>query len=703
MTIAIPNLNLISVKNESLPEPAFGPSGKEVYERTYARVKEDGSLENWEDTVRRVVRGNTSLVDSKFIEDGERERLFDLIYNFKILPAGRHLWMSGVSGRSFLYNCFVSGWTENLSDHFAFTFSQLLQGGGVGANYSNKYLSQYVIKNKVDLYITSDEAHRDYEAMKPNLDAEVPDSFYAVGAYIHHSVADSREGWVEALESLIYLSTYTGYETDGVAALSLDMSNVRPMGEPIRGFGGTASGPAPLVEMLRQVADVINGAVGRSLTSVEAMLIEHYIAGCVVAGNVRRSARMSIKHWADPDIFEFIDCKKSGLAHWSTNISVEIDQRFIDYLKSNSSPESEGDIADRNQARKVYRALVEGMLNNGEPGIWNSTLANVGEPNEVIATNPCGEICLNGFEPCNLGHVNLDAFVNRDGSVDEEGMAEAHRLMTRFLMRATFGDITDEKTQKVNDANRRIGVGHFGFAGFLAKQKILFSDAHRTESVWEILLEMSSVVDEEAIAYAHLLRIPVPVKKRTVAPTGTVAKLAGRSEGIHPVYARYFIRRIRYAMQDARQAAKVEEFRAKGYTVVEDVYAKNTWVVEMPTKEALVAELEDMGIAPMFLQSQDEIELADLLDVQRMYQAAWADNAVSFTVNVPKDKYSVEEVMATLLPRLHKLKGTTMMVDESRELAPYERITAGQFYASEVQSTDASYSEECSSGACPVK
>lgn len=693
-TIEAPEMIKLSI----LPEPKWGQSGAEVYERTYSRVKEDGTNETWEDTVRRVVRGNTSLVDPKFIEDGERDRLFDLIYNFKILPAGRHLWMSGVEGRSFLYNCFVSGWTEDLSDHFTFTFSQLLQGGGVGANYSNKYLSQYTIKNRVDLFIVADESHRDYEAMKPYLDESVPDSVYE-HPYIYSSVEDSREGWVDALKSLIYMSTYDDPYAEGVTSLKLDMTRVRPQGEPIRGFGGTASGPAPLVEMLRQVAGIINAAVGRSLTSLEAMEIEHAIAGCVVAGNVRRSARMSIKHWADPDIFDFINCKASGLSHWSTNISVEIDD---DFIRRNRKITRDFDPLDI-QARKVYRALVEGMLKNGEPGIWNSTLANVGEPNTIIATNPCGEICLEGFEPCNLGHVNLDAFVNRDGSVDEDGMDEAHRLMTRFLMRATFGDITDPKTQAVNDRNRRIGVGHFGFAGFLAKQKILFGQASRDDSVWDVLLEMSSVVDEEAVAYAHQLRIPVPVKKRTMAPTGTIAKLAGRSEGAHPVYSRYFIRRIRYGMHDPRQAAQVEEFRAKGYNVVKDTYTKDTWVVEIPTKESLVSELEDMGIAPMFLQSQDEIELSDLLDVQAMYQTAWADNAVSFTVNVPKDKYSVEEVMATLLPRLHKLKGTTMMVDESRELAPYERITAGAYYASEVQSEDASYSEECSNGACPVR
>jgi Ribonucleotide reductase alpha domain len=89
-----------------MAEPKFGPIGKEVYERTYRRVKSDGEFEVWEDTVRRVIAGNTGLVDEKFIEDKEREKLFDLIFNFKAIPAGRHLWVSGVPGRQFLLNCF---------------------------------------------------------------------------------------------------------------------------------------------------------------------------------------------------------------------------------------------------------------------------------------------------------------------------------------------------------------------------------------------------------------------------------------------------------------------------------------------------------------------------------------------------------------------------------------------------------------------
>jgi ribonucleotide reductase alpha subunit len=86
-----------------------------VYERTYQRVKADGTRETWVETVRRVVKGNLSLVQPERIAPGEEEELYDLIYNFRAIPGGRHLWMSGVEGRQFLFNCYVSGWGDSFS------------------------------------------------------------------------------------------------------------------------------------------------------------------------------------------------------------------------------------------------------------------------------------------------------------------------------------------------------------------------------------------------------------------------------------------------------------------------------------------------------------------------------------------------------------------------------------------------------------
>lgn len=676
-------------------EPAWGPVGREVYERTYRRAKADGSLETWRDTVERVVRGNTSLVDEKFIEPGERAKLFDLIYNFKAIPAGRHLWVSGIDGRQFLFNCHRAAFTENMTDHYTFTFDQLMQGGGVGANYSNRYIDPYnIVRNKVELHIVCDPSHPDYEEIKPYLSTEI--SYDWNGAV---AVQDSREGWVDAL-ALTIEKAFEGLAPDYQNnLLVLDVSPVRERGRKIRGFGGTASGPTALAIMLQKVAGLLNDRVYQKLSSLDHMLIDHEIATCVVAGNVRRSARMSIKSWKDPDIFDFINCKDGASGHWSTNISVEIDDEFFKALKKKNK-----------HAQAVYREVVTGMLTNGEPGFYNISLASEGEVGDVGSTNPCGEIALENWENCNLGHINVDAFAD-----DFEGGKEAFRLMARFLIRATFGDIPNPLQRAVVDRNRRIGVGFFGFQGWLAKQGVRFSDSHRNRYVRKTLRDWKAAVDKEKRRYAFQLRIPEPIKGTTIAPTGSVAKLPGKSEGIHPIYGRYFIRRIRFSNDDPQ----LHELIAQGYETEACVYTTNTTVVNFYCKDNM---LDDQAIDESLVEQADEISLADMLAVQSMVQECYADNAVSFTVNLPATGYiekmnpwtgeveeqpvalgMLDEALATIIHYLPHVKGTTLMVDGSRPQSPYQRISKAEYDLYEYVKSTGSGFDECGTGACPIK
>jgi adenosylcobalamin-dependent ribonucleoside-triphosphate reductase len=672
--------------------PNFGPTGETVYERTYQRVKPNGDRETWLDTVTRVVDGNLSLVPEKHRKPGERERLIELMYDFKVLPAGRHLWASGVPGRQYLFNCHVSGWGEKLSDHFEFSFMRLMEGGGVGANYSSRFLKPYGAPLRpLNVHIVCDPEHPDYAAMKAAGVLSEDYSHEWGGAF---PVEDSREGWSVALVDLLD----THYRQDVKHADRVyDVSRVRGAGEPLRTFGGTASGPRPFARMLLDIGAVMNGAAGKAhLSPLEAMEIDHAIAECVVSGGNRRSARMSMVEWDDPFIFDFIGCKTDSGKHWTTNISAVIDDEFTRLL-------AEGD----EHAKAVHSATVAGMLDNGEPGYWNISLSNVGEPNEVIATNPCGEIALEPWENCNLGHVNLDAFAPKK-STDEpdfEGILEAHRLMTRFLIRATYGDVNDPKQRETLARNRRIGVGHFGVQGYLAKQGVRYSKAPSFFRFPFELRIMANEVKAAAVEFCHALRIAVPVKMTTVAPTGTIAKMPGVTEGIHPIYARHFIRRVRFSLVDPVQAERVNAFFAQGYNVEEDVYDKsgNTVVVEFPTKEKLVEEVENMGLPAELVEAADEIDFADMLAFQAMYQKDYADNAVSFTVNVlpgQLDQDQAEETLARFLP---VLKGTTVFPDLTRPQSPYERITAEEYEEAAAKSVDASYDEACASGACPVK
>lgn len=688
----------------------WGPIGQEVYERTYMRVKANGENETWEDTVRRVVEGNTGLVASKYIEPDEKQKLFDLIYNFKMIPAGRHLWVSGVPGRQFLFNCHRAAFDDTLQTHYAFAFDELMKGGGVGANYSNRYLTeQPYIRNTVQIHITCDPAHPDYNEM---LDAGVISTEFSHLWDGAERVEDSREGWVAALSEMLNASVDHSIVVPN-KTLVFDVSNVREKGAPIRGFGGTASGPIALAIMLHKVADVLNSNFGKNLKSLDHMLIDHRIAECVVAGNVRRSARMSIKSWLDDDIFDFIDCKKDSGEHWSTNISVEIDDGFFIALKSKKHELHE-------HANEVYQKVIEGMFENGEPGFYNISLASVGELGDVGSTNPCGEIALEQWENCNLGHINVSAFYN-----DFEASKEAFRLMTRFLMRATFGDVPNPLQREVVDRNRRIGVGFFGYQGWLVKQGLRYSDSHRDRNVRKTLRDWKAVVDKEKVRYAHQLRIPIPIKGTTLAPTGTIAKLPGASESIQTIYSPYFKRRVRYGAD----SPKLVDLAAQGYEIEDDIYTANTKVVTFYVKDPLVAEVETLGFDPEIVEGAQDVSLTDFLSIQAMVQEHYADNAISFTVNIePDDRQreflakqiennvpawalkvgppsfeTVERAKSTIIHYLPNLKGTTIMIDGSRPQSPYERISRAEYELYDYISTMGSGELACGPNGCPEK
>lgn len=650
----------------------WGPTGEVVYRRSYARPKQDGQLETWPETVRRVVEGNLALVPDRYHEDGEDRRLAELFETFAALPAGRHLWMSGVPGSQFLFNCHVAGWSEPEPEaHFVFTFGQLMQGGGVGSNYSNRFVGTLpVVRSPVDVHLVCRGDHPDIDEIRPFLS----------GAYSPRwpgavRIEDSREGWSAALAAVLRAAWGRG-----PGKIVFDLGLIRPRGALIRTFGGTASGPRPLAQLLTSVSSFLSANVGGRLQSLDAMMIDHWIAEAVVAGNVRRSARMSMKHWADPDILDFISAKTDPMLHWSTNISVEVDDDFF-------AAEAIGDP----HAASVLDAVAKGMCVNGEPGIWNRSLSSIGERGDVVCTNPCGEIPLEPWENCNLGHVNLSTFAH-----DDAGSAEAHRLMARFLLRATFGDVTDPRQRIVLDRNRRIGVGHFGFHGWLVRRGLRYSEAPADTGTRNSLKMFRNTVQAEARRYAAELGVRAPVKTTTVAPTGSVAKLPGATEGIQPIYSRFFLRRVRFAADDP----ELLRLQREGFAVEPDVYSHGTRVVTLPTKDLLVDEAEDLGLLHL-VEAANELPPEALLSVQAMYQACYADNAVSLTVNLEPSRASVGEVKGLLRQYLPQLKGTTFMIDESRPQAPFERISEADFLAAKARTTGAA-DGACLGDACPI-
>lgn len=660
-------------------DPFHGaPLGRLVFERTYSRTLPDGSKEDWNQMVQRVVDGNLSLVSPAFIEPTERERLLYLITNRIAMPGGRHLWASGTNSMA-LQNCFRAGWSTGFKGHAGFTFDQLMKGGGVGANYSSSYFEKMprFLSRIQPRFICSPE-HPDYDKIVALslLDTAPDDPFPTVRIII----ADSREGWVHSLETLIWHSISSVPVT-----LLFDVSEVREEGAPIRGFGGTAAGPMPLMLMLLAVAELCKEQRAQQcdicrrnnirVCPLFAMAVDHEIATCVVAGNVRRSARMSIVHWLDPHIFEFISCKTDPTKHWSTNISVEIDADYFDAIERGDK-----------HANAVLDAVVKGMLTNGEPGFYNSELASKGESGDVRATNPCGELALEEWESCILGHVNLAR------GTDEE-RDEAFRLMARFLYRTTFAPIQDQKQREVVLRNRRIGVGFFGLQEWMASLGLSYAGPGEDmrELAWR-LTKFDRIVVDSATTYANDMGTPVPVKFTTVAPTGTIAKLCGTTEGVQSIYARHFVRRVRYAASDPGIPAEWPSEPCQ--------YTPNTTVVSVPCEDPVVTRA---GANAHLLVDAAELSSLDALRLQYVIQDRYADNAISHTINLPQGT-DPETLRAELVAFLPKLKGTTVMVDATRPQQPYERITEEEFKALALQGFESNQSEEdACQGSCPIR
>ena len=249
-------------------QPEWGPLGYVTYKRTYARIIEGKNRkeEFWE-TVRRVVEGCYSIEKEHCMklslpwnnEKAQRsaEHMFKKIWKFRMTPPGRGLWMMGTEfiarhGSMALNNCGFASTADidlKYSKAFEFVMDALMLGVGVG--FDTKGAGKIFIK-------------------KPKEGINI------------YTISDSREGWVEALR-LILESFFIGNIVP-----DYDYSKIRPAGAPIRGFGGIASGPEPLKDMLDEIRKILENRIDHPIQSVDIVDIMNYIGKCVVAGNVRR-------------------------------------------------------------------------------------------------------------------------------------------------------------------------------------------------------------------------------------------------------------------------------------------------------------------------------------------------------------------------------------------------------------------------------
>jgi ribonucleotide reductase alpha subunit len=470
------------------PKWGYNGLGEIVYKRTYSRKKEDGTNEEWWETIARCINGAQKI--GADYTPKEAQRLYDLVFNLKCNFAGRMLWQLGTStvdrfGGNSLLNCW--GVCVRDIDDFCFIFENLMLGGGVGFSIRREDVHE-LPKSKEGVVVTH----------KKTNDADF-------------IVPDTREGWVKLLKKVMKSFFYTG------ESFTYSTILVRSSGEPIAGFGGKASGPGILIEGIDKISTIIAAREGKKLRSLDVLDIGNIIGSVVVAGNVRRSAEIAV---GDPDDYLFLRAKRwdlGNIPNWRAMSNNTIYADSYDHISD---------------------VVWKGYDGSGEPyGFFNLPLAQkvgrLGEKSkdkcEII--NPCAEILLESHECCNLSEI----YLNNIESKTE--LKECAKLLYKTQKAICALPFIHEKTNEVVHRNMRIGVGITGVCQSLDKLS------------W--LDECYTYLKDFDVKWSERKGYPTSIRLTTIKPSGTLSLLSGSTPGVHPAYANYFIRRVRMSSDDA--------------------------------------------------------------------------------------------------------------------------------------------------------
>ena len=619
----------------------MGRLGDFVYYRTYSRYLDDaGRREYWWETVRRAVEYNTSLLPTS---RKEAEALYDNIFSLKQFLSGRTFWVGNTDVSKFYplanFNCAFE--TITSIDDYRDLFYLLMVGAGVGA----RVLPEDV--EALPKFRTSFELiHRDYSPVEKEERKDYTALNFHDDVRAEITIGDSKEGWAQALK--FFLELISSHEYRHIETVVIDYCNVRPKGEKLKTFGGSASGYESLKNMFNKISNVIENRRDEgekvALRPIDCLDICNIIGENVVVGGVRRTAEMII---IDAEDRECIDAKSS--LYRQVDGKWEVNKDLIHRQMSNNSI-----FYKKKPSRERLHWQIEKMRYSGEPGWINGEAADKRRPN-MAGVNPCGEILLDSNGVCNLTTVNVYAFV-KDGVLDEAGLLEAQRLSARAGYRMTCVELELPRWNHVQTRDRLLGCSLTGWQDMVNGVGLSRED----EAV--LLAKLRRVAREAADEYARSLGHNAPILVTTVKPEGTLSQLPAVSSGVHYSHSQYFVRRVRINAHDPL----VRVCEELGYPVFPEVgqdwNSCVTKVVEFPIK------------APEGRTKYD-VSAIEQLENYKLFMENYVDHNCSITVSVRNDEWDdVEEwvwnnwddlVAVSFLP----------LDDSFYELLPYEAIT----------------------------
>ena len=623
-----------------------------TYKRTYARRLNEQDInsptEEFPDTVERVIKATDEQLHCGFTP-AETERLRSYLLELKGSVAGRFWWQLGTEtvnqlGLSSLQNCAFRT-VDKPVEPFTWAMDMLMLGSGVGYNIQKANVSM----------------------LPPvNLEFKAPTRINDAGA--DFIVPDSREGWVALLGKTLkaaFLAHSSGKQT-----FTYSTQLIRSKGAPIKGFGGTASGPEDLVWGIAQISAILEKRAGKQIRPIDALDIMNIIGAVVVAGNVRRSAQIAI---GDADDVEYLLAKRWDLGNIPSWRAM-----------SNNSVVCH-DIGD------LHDFFWDGYEGKGEPyGLINLKLSRkVGRLGEtqypdpkVQGYNPCAEQSLADGETCCLAEIFLPNITSKAELLD----------VATLLYRVNKHSLALPCHQKVTEAivheNMRMGIGVTGVLQSTEEQKSWLSE------VYEDLRKFDN-------AYSDEHGFSRSIKLTTVKPSGTLSLLPGVTPGCHPAYARYMIRRIRISSNHPL----VQVCKDHGYHVE---YQQNfdgsedfgTVVVSFPFRHPDHAVLAK------------DVTAIQQLETVKWLQEVWSDNSVSCTVYYRKEELpEIRKYLKKNYKQNHKSLSFLLHNEHGFKQAPLEEITEEQYNAlvantrtiTAISEANIGLDDDCATGACPIR